>query len=68
MTAGKRNPGSALQRATGADLELQAVPAFHLGHYPNHHEIQVRRLVGMYEIPGHRAWLMAHLIYGEMPK
>ncbi len=34
MAAGKRNPGSALHRATGADLELQAGAAFQLGNYP----------------------------------
>ncbi|GAG90259.1 unnamed protein product, partial [marine sediment metagenome] len=44
MTAGKRNPGSALQRATGANLELQAGAAFHLEHYPNNREVQARRL------------------------
>ncbi len=68
MTAGNRNPGSALQRATGADLELQAGAAFQLGHYPNHREIQARRLARLYGIPDHRARLMAHLIYGEIPK
>ena len=34
MTAENSNPGSALQRATGADLELQAGAAFQLGNYP----------------------------------
>lgn len=67
MTAAKRNPG-ALAGATGADLELQAGAAFQLGHYPNHREIQTRRLVRIHGIPGHRALLMAHLIYGGMSK
>ena len=68
MTAKIRNPGSALQRATGVRLELQAEPAFHLGHYSNHREIQVRRLVRIYGISGHRASLMASLVFGEVSK
>ena len=64
---GKRTP-AALTGATGADLELQAGAAFQLGHYSNHRDIQARRLVRIYGIPSHRAVLMAHLIYGGMPK
>ncbi len=65
--AGRRNPG-ALAGATGADLELQAGAAFQLEHYPNHRQIQARRLVRVYGIPNHRALLMAHLLYGGMSK
>jgi hypothetical protein len=68
MAAGNRNPGSALQRATGADLELQAGAAFQLGHYPNHRETQARRLARLYGLPGQRARLLAYLVYGEEPK
>lgn len=41
MTAENRTPGSALQRATGADLELQAELAFHLGQYANHRKFKL---------------------------
>lgn len=68
MTARNRNPGSALRRATGADLEVQAGAAFQLGHYANHREIQARRLTRLYGLPSHRALLMAPFIYGEIPK
>ena len=68
MAAGKRNPGSALHRATGADLELQAGAAFQLGNYPNHRKIQAQRLARLYGLPSQRASLLPYLVYGEVPK
>ncbi len=66
---GQRNPG-ALAGAAGAELELQAGAAFHLGHYPNHREVQALRLARLrirYGIHGPIAAAIASLAYDGGP-
>jgi hypothetical protein len=65
MSAEKRWPGGALQRADRAGMELQAAAAFHPDFHPSQRRMQATRLANRHGLSRQRALLIAEHAYGE---
>ena len=68
MTGSKRNPGSALQRATGAKEEIEMDRNFQHESYINCTDLQRRHVMQRCGLGAHRAGLIAALFFGENGK
>ena len=65
MRSKTRNPGSALQRATGANVEIQTHPNFHTQIYASCSELQRRHVMQRCGVIPRQASLIAGLLFGE---
>jgi hypothetical protein len=65
MSNRKRSPGSALQRTTGAEEEIQTDWNFQGEIYPTSSNLQIRHIRHRFGVSGRVARLVAALHFGE---